>query len=108
MSNTQQERRSSRRVRVDIPVVCSPISSDPHGVAYPGRIENCSRDGICIAASQEFRIGTVLAIRAVRLPGECADHPDVPCIAIVQVRWLHHQSAPSGGTGRFGLNYLQL
>jgi hypothetical protein len=108
MSNTQQERRSSRRVRVDISAVCSPISSDPHGVAYPGRIENCSRDGICIAASQEFGIGTVLAVRAVRSHTHCADHPDVPCIAITQVRWSHRQSALPDECGRVGLKYLQL
>jgi hypothetical protein len=108
MSDGQGEKRRTRRSRVDISVVCSRVTGDPHGAVYSGRIESCSRDGLCIEVSREFAVGTVLAVRAVRRPGDSAGHSEIPALAVAQVRWSRHRSGTPGASYRIGLKYLML
>ena len=108
MTDAREDRRNSYRIRVDIPVERFRVTGDPHGEAYPGRMESCSRDGFCVEMSREFAVGTVLVARAIRQSDECADHPEVPCLAIAQVRWSQPRSGPAGTRYRIGFKYLML
>jgi hypothetical protein len=108
MSNGQGEKRRARRSRVDISVVCSRVTGDPHGAVYSGRIASCSRDGLCIEVAREFAVGTVLAVRAVRQPGDSAACAEVPSLGVAQVRWSRQKSGPSDACFRVGLKYIML
>lgn len=108
MRNDRDEKRSSRRTWVDIPVECCRLTADPYGVVYPGRIESCSRDGLCVELSREFAVGTVLVVRAVRRLDHGQDRPEVRCMAVAEVRWSQQRNAPAEACYGIGLKYLML
>jgi hypothetical protein len=102
------EKRKSRRSRVDISVVCSRVTGDPHGGVYSGRIESYSRDGLCVLVPRDFAVGTVLSVRAARRPGDGAVPMEIACLAVAEVRWSQHRIAPPEACYRIGLKYLAL
>jgi hypothetical protein len=108
MSNGREEKRSRRRHRVDIPVVCSRLTGDPHGVAYPGCIKTCSLDGLCVELSREIAVGTVLVVRAIRRAGDLEIPSEIPCMGIAAVRWALQRSSLPEVRYRIGLKYLLL
>jgi hypothetical protein len=108
MSDGEGEKRRTRRSRVDISVVCGRVTGDPHGAVYSGRIESCSRDGLCIEVARDFAVGTVLAVRVVRQPGDIADCLEVPSLGVAQVRWSRQRSSIPAASYRIGLKYVML
>jgi hypothetical protein len=108
VKEARSDKRRSRRSRVDIPIVCSRVTATPDGAAYRGRIENCSRDGLCAEMARDFRAGTVLSVRPIRHSGDCADRPEVRCMAVAEVRWSRPRSLAAEACYGIGLKYLVL
>jgi hypothetical protein len=108
MKEGMNEKRKSRRSRVDISVVCSRVTGDPHGGVYSGRIESCSRDGLCVVVPRDFTVGTVLSVRVARRPSDGADPMEISCLAVAEVKWSQQRIAPPEACYRIGLKYLIL
>jgi hypothetical protein len=108
MSDGQGEKRRTRRSRVDISVVCSRVTGDPCGGVYSGRIESCSRDGLCVVVPRDFNVGTVLSVRVARRPSDGADPMEISCLAVAEVKWSQQRIAPPEACYRIGLKYLIL
>ncbi len=106
MSQSREERRRSRRAEVGIEAVCSRVTANPTGEAYPGRISNCSREGLCIEMARPFAAGTMLVVRIESYAS--ADCADIPCVGISEVRWSEQHSSTSDPQYRIGLRYVVL
>jgi len=106
MSGSGEERRKSRRTRVGLEAVCSRVTANPTGEAFPGRIANCSREGLCIDVARPCAVGMVLVVRIET--DTCADRSDIPCLGISEVRWSQQHSGTSDLRYRIGLRYVVL
>jgi hypothetical protein len=58
--------------------------------------------------AREFAVGTVLAVRGVRQPGDIAECLEVPSLGVAQVRWSRQRSSIPATSYRIGLKYVML
>jgi hypothetical protein len=81
------ERRSNQRRIMNIPIVCSRISSFCIGEPIGGVIFNFCKDGFYAVFKEHVKVGTMVVVRVTGCFSESSMNGGVRSQALVQVRW---------------------
>jgi hypothetical protein len=81
------ERRSNQRRIMNIPIVCSRISSFCSGELIDGVILNTCPDGFYAELKAHVKVGTIIVIRTTGSFSESSMGAGVRSWALAQVRW---------------------
>ena len=81
------ERRSNQRRIMNIPIVCSHLSSSCSRESIDGVILNTCPDGFYAELKEHVKVGTMIVVRVAGCFSESSMNGGVRSQALVQVRW---------------------
>ena len=81
------ERRSNQRCIMNIPIVCSHLSSSCSRESIDGVILNTCPDGFCAELKEHVKVGTIIVVRKTGSFSESSMGAGARSWALAQVRW---------------------
>ena len=81
------EKRSNQRRLINIPIVCSRLSSLQSGETIDGRILNCCATGFYAELMAHAKVGTILVVRVTGNSWGCSTDEVLQSLALAEVRW---------------------
>lgn len=81
------EQRSSQRRMIDIPIVCTRLTTLADDVTIEGRILNICSGGFYAELNSHVKDGTILLVRAINSSRGCCMDRGFKSLALAEVRW---------------------
>ena len=101
------EKRSSQRLLVKIPFVCSHLSSFYSIEPAHGIILNICEDGFYAELEAHVKVGTILMFRMTGSPSECHIDDGLRSMGLAEVRWSKVKLVGGEVQSAIGLSYLK-
>ncbi len=102
------EKRSSQRLLVKVPFVCSHLSSFYSTEPVHGIILNFCEDGFYAELKAHVKVGTILLFRMTGSPSECHIDDGFRSMGLAEVRWSKVKLVDGEFQSAIGLSYLKI